>query len=150
MSVRWSKGQVERAVSAQDWSSPTVAERFWAKVDRRGPDECWPWNGAITGVGYGSLRVGTLAEPRTEPAHRVAYALQVGPIPEGVTIDHLCFDRLCQNATHLELVSRSENGRRGAPRRRPGNQVRGSQVIAASLALLVVVVLAVSIPWRRS
>lgn len=110
-----------------DWLSPTVPRRFWAKVDRRGVDDCWPWTGSLQGNGYGSMAVGTLADHQTEAAHRVAYVLQVGPIPTGVTVDHLCFNRACQNAAHMELVSRAENGRRGADHRGPGHRVRGSQ-----------------------
>lgn len=126
MKPRWFAGRTERSVTMGDWISPTVPRRFWAKVDRRGPDECWLWTGAVEKAGYGSIAVGNLKNGRSEAAHRVAYVLQVGPIPAGVTVDHLCFNRLCQNAAHMELVSRSENGRRGSERRRPGNRARGS------------------------
>jgi hypothetical protein len=47
-------------------------------------------------------------------AHRVAYRLTVGEIPDGLTVDHLCRNRMCVNPDHMELVTLAENGRRGA------------------------------------
>ena len=49
-----------------------------------------------------------------DPAHRAAYALDVGPIPEGLTIDHLCRVRHCVRPDHLEPVTQAENTRRAA------------------------------------
>lgn len=90
----------------------TAEERFWPKVDRsRGADACWLWTGARTGPGrtYGSF----LYEGRNARAHRVAYTLVNGPIPDGLTIDHLCRVRLCVNPSHLEAVTNHENLLRG-------------------------------------
>jgi hypothetical protein len=84
-------------------------DRFWAKVERRAADECWPWRGAGNGHGYGHV----LRERRTVPAHRVAYELVVGPIPTGLTLDHLCRNRLCVNPAHLEPVTHRVNTLRG-------------------------------------
>lgn len=98
----------------------TFAERFWAKVDTRGDDECWPWLGRVTRTGYGSA----LSEERNErtgrrkgtTAHRVAYQLAIGPIPDGMEIDHVaargCTRRDCCNPAHLEAVTPTENKRR--------------------------------------
>ena len=94
----------------------TPEERFWAKVDKRGPDECWPWKGAIDPVtGYARFWDGD----RLTSGHRFSYALQVGPLPPGrdPQLDHLCRHRWCVNSAHLELVTQTENIRRGdAPR----------------------------------
>lgn len=92
-------------------SSPkkTREQRFWEKVDRRGPDECWLWTGAITGRGYGNF----LFKPGNRQAHRVAYELLVGPIPEGLVLDHLCRVRACVNPAHVEPVTQRENTLRG-------------------------------------
>lgn len=86
-----------------------VARRFWQKVDRRGPDECWPWLGCKNGSGYGDLYI----DGRTRRAHRFAYELLVGPIPSGLTLDHLCRTRHCVNPAHLEPVTNKENLMRG-------------------------------------
>lgn len=72
-------------------------------------DGCWEWQGARTGVGYGALNVGGKAKS----AHRLAYEWFVGPIPEGLLIDHLCRVRHCVRPDHLEAVTFDENVRRG-------------------------------------
>lgn len=86
-----------------------LSARFWTKVDKTG--SCWLWTGATTrrGDGYGQIRVGG----RLQLAHRVAYELVVGPIPEGMDVDHLCRVRLCVHPLHLEPVPPLENWRRG-------------------------------------
>ena len=88
---------------------PPTADRFWSFVDVRGHDECWEWTGGRN-TGYGQFVIGR----RTWYAHRIAYELQVGPIPEGMQIDHLCRNRACQNAGHLEPVTPRENVLRSA------------------------------------
>lgn len=100
-----------------DWLSPTVARRYRSKVDRRRPEDCWPWLGHRTKAGYGSIATGTLAQPQKTLAHRIAWVLVFGSIDDDLTIDHLCFNRWCQNPNHMDLVSRSVNGARGAIRR---------------------------------
>ena len=88
----------------------TTAERFWSHVDRSGgPDACWPWTANRKPSGYGQFRLCG----RTHRSHRVGYEIQVGPIPDGLVIDHLCRNRACQNAKHLEPVTIGENIRRG-------------------------------------
>lgn len=89
----------------------TTVERFWAKVDTSGgPDACWPWTARLDCHGYGRLNITS----RWVMAHRFSYELHVGPIPEGHQLDHLCRNRACQNAKHLEPVTLLENVRRGA------------------------------------
>lgn len=83
------------------------AARFEAKINRSG--DCWLWTGAVQSSGYGSFGHGG----RTYLAHRVSYELHVGPIADGLTIDHLCRQRLCVRPDHLEPVALAENVRRG-------------------------------------
>src|ERR1051326_5780839 len=81
-------------------------DRFWSKVDRRGPDECWPWLGGKTSDGYGRFKYG-----RCEyKAIRVAYYLQTGKLPDtGMSILHSCDFPACQNAAHLREGTTREN-----------------------------------------
>lgn len=78
---------------------------FWTKVDRS-PNGCWIWLGAHTD-GYGMWWSRELN--RCVLAHRVAYELLVGPIPDGLQLDHLCRVRDCVNPEHLEVVTSREN-----------------------------------------
>lgn len=88
--------------------SAAAAERFWSNVEKTGT--CWLWAGSKTQGGYGQARFGG----RTAGAHRIAYTLLVGPIPNGLEIDHLCRVRACVNPAHLEPVTHTENVRRWA------------------------------------
>jgi len=85
--------------------SPAV-ERFWKRTIQSA-DGCWEWIGTINKVGYGYLSDGV-----SKLAHRFAYELLIGPIPEGLQIDHLCNVRNCVNPAHLEAVTLQENMRR--------------------------------------
>lgn len=85
-----------------------LAERFWEKVERGNPDECWLWTGVVHAT-YGRFWLDGNANIG---AHRMAYKLMVGPIPEGLHLDHLCKVRLCCNPAHLEPVTQAENNRR--------------------------------------
>ncbi len=69
---------------------------------------CWVWQGSTNTNGYGKFRV----EGKTVYTHRFSYTRFKGPIPSGLTIDHLCRNRLCCNPDHLEVVSFVENQRR--------------------------------------
>lgn len=86
-------------------------DRFWAKVDKDGPGDCWLWTAALAD-GYGVCKRPPVGTSRR--AHRIAYELIVGPIPEGLDLDHLCRVRRCVNPAHLEPVTRRVNLLRGA------------------------------------
>mgnify|MGYP003545069282 CR=1 FL=1 len=70
---------------------------------------CWQWTAADDGHGYGAFYY----EGRMVKAHRFSYEFHVGPIPDGLSLDHLCRNRRCVNPQHLEPVTRGENVLRG-------------------------------------
>ena len=87
---------------------PTTPQaRFFSKVTVT--DGCWLWNGTLNEHGYGVLSV----HNRLVYAHRLSYELHVGPIPEGLVLDHLCRTPSCANPQHLEAVTQAENNARG-------------------------------------
>ena len=90
-------------------SSPHLASRIGAKISLQEDSDCWLWKGVPRGDGYGSMRVAG----RDWGAHRLAYTVMVGEIPEGLTIDHLCRQPLCVNPRHMEPVTKRENTLRG-------------------------------------
>lgn len=101
---------------------------FWDRVAVLSEDECWIWRGALHSAGYGTLG--------DRYAHRIAYELKVGPIPQGYDIDHLCRVRPCVNPKHLEAVTHRENVLRGesknAKNARKTHCIRGHDISAGS------------------
>lgn len=90
--------------------TPTMLPgRMSAKVKVHPISECWTWTGARNPKGYGSVADG---RGGSMLAHRKAYEHLVGPIPEGLTIDHLCLNKSCVNPAHMEPVTRAENNSR--------------------------------------
>lgn len=108
-------------------------QRFWEQVDKRGPDECWEWQGGIdppncdTCKGYGffagfaGLKVG---------AHRFAYELVIGKIPPKRVVRHSCDNPPCCNPAHLLVGTQADNM---ADRMTAGKYQRGSTHYAAKL-----------------
>lgn len=88
-------------------------ERFYAKVLCDIATHCWLWMGYRRKLGYGGIGR-SRAGNGMALAHRVAYELEVGPIPYGLEVDHLCRNPPCVNPSHLEPVTSAENLRRAA------------------------------------
>lgn len=100
------------------YKAKDAAERFWTKVDKNGPNGCWLWTAALNRDGYGQFYSGRIdGRDRNVGAHRFAYALLVGPIPNGLELDHVrergCRYRHCVNPAHLEPVKGQINKLRG-------------------------------------
>jgi len=87
--------------------------RFYSKTMEL-ESGCIEWQAGINKDGYGSFGMNY----KTRRAHKLAYEWEVGPVPEGLQLDHLCRRRSCVNVNHLEPVTCAENLRRGAADRR--------------------------------
>lgn len=109
------------------WERPSLAEWFWPKVHRRGPDECWEFTGSRDKHGYGQpvKRRTRFAGERTVrlKAHRVAFELHYGRPPEG-DVRHSCDHPPCCNPAHLADGTHAENMREMAER---GRSPRGER-----------------------
>lgn len=93
-----------------------VLERLLAKIEIREGVEwagsaCWIFTGSRTHPEHGYGQIGVNGVKKL--AHRVTYEEMIGPIPEGLTLDHLCRRRLCCNPWHVEPVTHRENVLRG-------------------------------------
>lgn len=94
----------------------SIDERFWSKVDKDGPvpdyaphlGQCWIWTDSPN-RGYGRLFIAK----RPRQAHRLSYEMTIGPIAEGMDLDHLCRVTVCVNPAHLEPVTHQINILRG-------------------------------------
>lgn len=95
------KNHFERASMAE------LPDRFWEKVEKT--ETCWLWTASKSAKGYGWFRL----NGKTWRVHRLAYLSLVGPIPEGLQLDHLCRVRNCIRPEHLEPVTCRENLMRG-------------------------------------
>ncbi len=89
-------------------SRGSLAERLWARVDRRGPGDCWVWAGCKQWNGYG--RIGRGGSGLTILTHRAAWEMANGPIPEGMRVLHTCDNPPCCNPAHLFLGTQADNG----------------------------------------
>jgi hypothetical protein len=110
----WERQAAGKDPAAPSWHDLTDEERFWPKVDKNGPiprerpdlGPCWVWIAGKTGSGYGAFGIG---HTEIDLAHRWCYRLLVGPIPDGLEIDHLCRNRACVRPDHLEPVPHRTN-----------------------------------------
>lgn len=82
--------------------------RFWGKVSGDRPEECWEWLAGKNSKNYGYFWI----NGKSVQTHQLAYNWLVGPVPDGLELDHLCRNTICCNVNHLEPVLRLENQRR--------------------------------------
>jgi len=85
-----------------------IMQRFWEKVDIGHPDDCWEWQATRRRGGYGGFAV---TSNEIEQAHRVAYSMSKGPIPDGLLVCHSCDNPPCCNPDHLWLGTNQDNTR---------------------------------------
>jgi len=83
----------------------TPAERMAFYTDRPDPDSCWLWTGAVNNAGYGKFQL----DGRTLGAHKVAWQLANGPVPDGMLVCHRCDNPPCCNPAHLFLGTAADN-----------------------------------------
>lgn len=95
--------------------STPLADRFWAKVQRGAPDDCWLWQGATNRTGHGLIKPHRGATTTTT-AHRVSWVLHNGPIPGRLYVLHDCDTPPCVNPTHLHLGTHRDNMREAGER----------------------------------
>jgi hypothetical protein len=107
-------------------------ERFWKKVQIRSKEECWLWKGSTNQDGYGAFWV----QDRLKLAHRIAWILTNGPIPEGLNVLHKCDVRTCCNPGHYFLGTHGDNCRdRTKKKRTASGEYHGRHILTESQAV---------------
>jgi hypothetical protein len=94
------------------WRYPSLEARLLANSVLAPDCDCWWWTGALnrrTHNGYGQIKIRIDGKAITFLAHRVAYEEWIGPIPEGMTVDHTCEVSYCINPGHFQLLPNNVN-----------------------------------------
>jgi HNH endonuclease len=95
-----------RLITGHKFRPMPMEERFWGKVEKHREDECWNWLGACFKSGYGAFGVRASVTPR---AHKMAYELTVGKVPDGMVLLHTCDNTKCCNPKHLVCGTQKDN-----------------------------------------
>lgn len=115
-----------RAANTKAATGGVYAERFWSHVAKSEGDGCWTWTASRDRLGYGRMKVGshTDGSRKTVSAHRLAWELAEGPIPEGLCVLHRCDNRPCVRPEHLFLGTVADNNHDMIAK---GRQARGDR-----------------------
>jgi hypothetical protein len=98
--------EVARAAAYAKWNNPIVVKhRFWIKVSKKGPYECWPWTASTDGGGYGRFRY----KGQNRGSHQMAYQIEHGEYDRSKDVCHSCDNPPCCNPNHLFLGTTKDN-----------------------------------------
>ena len=87
--------------------------------------DCWETTYSVGSHGYGQVGWSVKGKNYGTTTHRAAWTFYNGPIPDGMTIDHICHNRKCVNPSHLQLLTNLENARKNRPDYNPEYCKRG-------------------------
>lgn len=116
----------QSVISSEPVFDPTILAHFWARVDKREPNECWEWQAGIDKDGYGKLSVNR----KDWKAHRFSWMTSYGNVPNGLHVCHTCDNRRCVNPAHLFLGTNADNMKDKIEK---GHQTRGSEYVRSKL-----------------
>lgn len=129
--LKYCKGHSPHARSYPRTPKREIAD-FWAKVDKRGPNECWPWTACVSSFGHGNVQFGG----KVRSAHIVAWTLTYGPLTtEKPCVLHRCDNPPCCNPNHLFDGTKRDNSHDMVAKSRHGMAILSAENVIEALRL---------------